>query len=87
MKKGGLFIPAAVLCALGFAGTLYLAFFVAELDKKLFFNQKIFYYHVANAFMLFAATITCGACALSTLMTAVRPGSSTSENRRIFAAR
>jgi heme exporter protein C len=60
MKKGGLFIGAAVLCALGFAGTLYLAFYRAELDGQLFFNQKIFYYHVANAFMQFAAVITCG---------------------------
>lgn len=64
MKKGGLFIGAAALCALGFAGTLYLAFYRAELDGQLFFNQKIFYYHVANAFMLFAATITCGVTSL-----------------------
>ncbi len=64
MKKGGLFIAAAVACALGFAGTLYLAFYKAELDRELFFNQKIFYYHVANAFMLFAATITCGVSSL-----------------------
>ena len=64
MKKGGLFIGAAVACALGFAGTLYLAFYQAELDGELFFNQKIFYYHVANAFMLFAATITCGVSSL-----------------------
>ena len=64
MKKGGLFIGAAVACALGFAGTLYLAFYKAELDGELFFNQKIFYYHVANAFMLFAATITCGVSSL-----------------------
>ena len=26
----------------------------------LFFNQKIFYYHVPNAFMLFVAVLTCG---------------------------
>ena len=64
MKKGGLFIGAAVACALGFAGTLYLAFYKAELDRELFFNQKIFYYHVACAFMLFAATITCGVTSL-----------------------
>jgi heme exporter protein C len=58
------FLVAAVVCALGFAGTLYLAFYRAELDRMLFFNQKIFYYHVANAFMLFAATITCGVYSL-----------------------
>ena len=33
-------------------------------DRELFFNQKIFYYHVACAFMLFAATITCGVTSL-----------------------
>jgi heme exporter protein C len=54
------FVAAATACALGFAGTLYLAFYKAELDGQLFFNQKIFYYHVANAFMQFAAVITCG---------------------------
>jgi heme exporter protein C len=64
MKAKIAFLVAAVACALGFAGTLYLAFFVAELDKKLFFNQKIFYYHVANAFMLFAAVFTCGVYSL-----------------------
>jgi heme exporter protein C len=58
------FLVAAAVCAGGFAGTLYLAFYRAELDGKLFFNQKIFYYHVANAFMLFAATITCGVYSL-----------------------
>jgi heme exporter protein C len=64
MMKKGTFLAAAAVCALGFAGTLYLAFYRAELDGDLFFNQKIFYYHVANAFMLFAATITCGVASL-----------------------
>jgi heme exporter protein C len=31
---------------------------------SLFFSQKIFYYHVANAFMLFAAVGTCGVCSI-----------------------
>ena len=71
MKKTP-FLVAAVVCALGFAGTLYLAFYRAELDRLLFFNQKIFYYHVANAFMLFAATITCGVYSLLYLRKASR---------------
>jgi len=58
------FVAAAAACALGFAGTLYLAFYKAELDRALFFNQKIFYYHVANAFMQFAAVVTCGVYSL-----------------------
>ncbi len=58
------FVAAAAVCALGFAGTLYLAFYKAELDRALFFNQKIFYYHVANAFMQFAAVVTCGVYSL-----------------------
>ena len=64
MKGKALFLAEAAACMAGFAGTLYLAFYRAELDAKLFFNQKIFYYHVANAFMLFAATITCGVASL-----------------------
>jgi heme exporter protein C len=62
--KTTLFLGAAVVCALGFAGTLYLAFYRAELDRQLFFNQKIFYYHIANAFMQFAAVVTCGVYSL-----------------------
>ena len=34
---------------------------------SLFFNQKIFYYHVANAFMLFMAVFTCGVCSVGYL--------------------
>jgi heme exporter protein C len=64
MKGRAFFLAGAVAAGLGFAGTLYLAFYEAELDGLLFFNQKIFYYHVANAFMLFAAVITCGVASL-----------------------
>jgi len=62
--KRALYLAAAAACAVGFAGTLYLAFYQAPLDRLLLFNQKIFYYHVANAFMLFAAVITCGVASL-----------------------
>jgi heme exporter protein C len=59
-----LFVIPAVLCMVGFCYTLYLAFYQAPLDRLLLFNQKIFYWHVANAFMLFAAVITCGVASL-----------------------
>ncbi len=62
--KRYLFIAFAALAAAGFAGTLYLAFYAAPMDRLLLFNQKIFYYHVANAFMLFAAVVTCGVYSL-----------------------
>ena len=67
MKKLLIFI-SALLCMAGFAYTQYLIFFVAPIQgvgdwkvaTPLFFNQKIFYYHVPNAMMLFVAVITCG---------------------------
>lgn len=54
----------AAACAGLFAYTQYLIFYVAPLDRLLLFNQKIFYYHVPSAFMLFAAVITCGVASL-----------------------
>jgi heme exporter protein C len=51
---------AAGIASLGFASTLYLVFTYAPLADQLFFNQKIFYYHVAHAFMLFLAVAICG---------------------------
>lgn len=50
----------AVLAAIGFAVTLYLIFYVTPLDRMLYFNQKIFYYHVPCAFMLFVSVFVCG---------------------------
>ncbi len=50
----------ATLAAVGFAVTLYLIFYVTPLDRILFFNQKIFYYHVSSAFVLFATVFVCG---------------------------
>jgi heme exporter protein C len=35
----------------------------------LMFNQKIYYYHVPHAFMLFLATVMCGVCSLMFLKT------------------
>lgn len=54
----------AALSAIGFVVTSYLVFCYAPFEPVLLFNQKIFYYHVPHAFMLFAATTTCGVCSL-----------------------
>ena len=58
-------IPAlAILAAIGFALTTYAVFNYAPFEPSLLFNQKIFYYHVAHAFMLFASVTVCGVCSL-----------------------
>jgi heme exporter protein C len=50
----------AVLSMIGFVATMWMIFEFAPLAQDLFFNQKIFYWHVAHAFMLFAAVGLCG---------------------------
>jgi heme exporter protein C len=72
MKK--LAVPLlCVLAAVAFTASLYLVFFQAPLQwgktadghlngSSLFFNQKIFYFHVAQAFMLFVAVGVAGVC-------------------------
>jgi heme exporter protein C len=71
----------AVIAAAGFLFTLWYIFVETPVQvtlgdrgqilvgQSLFFNQKIFYYHVANAFMLFAAVGTCGVCSIAYLKT------------------
>lgn len=59
MKK--LAVPIlAGLGAIGFVGTLWLVFVVTPSDRVLHFNQKIFYWHIAHAFMMFAAVGVAG---------------------------
>ena len=58
--KRAIFYAAVAVCALLFFYTLDLVFFETPLDRGLYFNQKIFYYHVANAFVLFVAVFACG---------------------------
>lgn len=54
-------VPAlALVAAAGLATTLYLIFYVTPLERMLFFNQKIFYWHVPNWFMLFGTVLICG---------------------------
>jgi heme exporter protein C len=62
--KRGLYLAAAAACIAGFAGTLYLIFYRAPIDRLLLFNQKIFYYHVAHAWWLGGAIIVCGVSSL-----------------------
>jgi heme exporter protein C len=54
----------AALAAIGFAITIYAIFNYAPFEPSLLFNQKIFYYHVPHAFMLFAAVTVCGVASL-----------------------
>jgi len=72
--KRALYLLATLFCALGFAYTIHKIFFVAPMQglgqyqgTPLFFNQKIFYYHVPNAFMLFLAVLICGFASLKYL--------------------
>lgn len=59
MKK--LAVPIlAGLGAIGFVGTLWLVFVVTPPDAKLHFSQKIFYWHIAHAFMMFIAVGVAG---------------------------
>lgn len=55
-----LFIVAAALAAIGITYTLHGIFWGTPMDNKLYFNQKIYYWHVPHAMLLFAAVFTCG---------------------------
>jgi heme exporter protein C len=79
MKK--LVVPVLALCAaICLATALYFIFIKAPIQyaftaegrlngSSLFFNQKIFYFHVAQAFMLFAAVGVAGVCSAIFLKT------------------
>lgn len=61
-----------ILCAVaaaGFAVSLYLIFLVTPLDVVLFYNQKIFYFHVAHAFVLFTSVFVSGLASIAFLAT------------------
>jgi heme exporter protein C len=58
-------VPAlAGASAVGLAITIWLVFTYAPMDVSLLFNQKIFYYHVPHAFMMFLAVGVCGLCSI-----------------------
>jgi heme exporter protein C len=79
MKKLG--VPLlCVLAAIAFAASVYLVFMQAPLQwgktgdgrlngSSLFFNQKIFYWHVAHAFWLFTAVFVAGTSSIAFLVT------------------
>jgi len=54
------FLVAAALVAVGLAWTIRSIFYRTPLDIALFFNQKIFYYHVPHAMLLFGVVFVCG---------------------------
>jgi heme exporter protein C len=57
----------AVLAAVGFAVTIWGVFVVTPMERELFYSQKIFYYHVPNAFMLFFSVFVCGVASIGYL--------------------
>ncbi len=70
----------AVLGGAGLALSVYLVFFETPLQyamlsngrldgSSLFYNQKIFYFHVAHAFVLFASVFVSGICSIVFLAT------------------
>ena len=69
-----------ILSAVGFIVSVWLVFTQTPLSvnfvstgllegTSLFFNQKIFYFHVAHAFMMFAAVGLAGVCSVAFLKT------------------
>lgn len=62
--KRGIILGLAVLCAVLFFYTLDAIFYGTPIDRLLYFNQKIFYYHVPFSFALFTAVIVCGVASI-----------------------
>lgn len=54
----------ATLSAVGLVATAWLVFMYTPLAQDLYFNQKIVYWHVPHAFMMFLAVGICGVCSL-----------------------
>jgi heme exporter protein C len=58
--KRGLFLLGVVAAAIVMPLSLHYVFYRAPLQDVLYFNQKIFYWHVPSAIALFAGVIVCG---------------------------
>ena len=58
--KTTLHLVGALGAVLGFLALPYLVFFRASVAYELFFNQKIFYYHVPAAWVMFLSIFVCG---------------------------
>ena len=54
------FAIAAAIAAIGLPYTIWQVFYGTPLEEQLFFNQKIFYYHVPHAMLMFATVFVCG---------------------------
>lgn len=57
------------LVALGLGETIWGVFVITPMEQSLFYSQKIFYYHVACAFMLFLAVAVAGGGSIGFLAT------------------
>jgi heme exporter protein C len=53
-------LVAGAVAAVFLPTAVYMAFFLAPLQDTLYFNQKIFYFHVPPIMMMFLAVIVCG---------------------------
>jgi heme exporter protein C len=63
-------VPTLALAAAALlAFTIWNIFVVTPMEQELFYSQKIFYYHVPNAFMLFLAVGVCGVSSVVFLKT------------------
>ncbi|MEZ4358627.1 MAG: cytochrome c biogenesis protein CcsA [Kofleriaceae bacterium] len=61
-------VPAlGVVATLGILATVWGVFVATPMDRNLFYSQKIFYYHLPNAFMLFLSVFVCGIASIGVL--------------------
>lgn len=68
MKRSFPYVPLfAALAAIGLVTTTWGVFVRTPMERSLFYSQKIFYYHVPHAFMLFVAVFVAGAASLGVL--------------------
>jgi heme exporter protein C len=54
------YLVAAAVAAAGLSWTVWSIFYGTPLEQDLFFNQKIFYWHVPHALLLFLLVFACG---------------------------
>ena len=67
MKRSYVILLLSALAAAGLATTTWSVFAITPLDYQLYYSQKIFYYHVPNAFVLFTAVFVCGIASIGVL--------------------
>lgn len=66
MKK---LVVILAFVAVGLVATQWGVFVVTPMERQLFYSQKVFYYHVANAFLLFGSVFGCGLASVLYLRT------------------